>query len=448
MSVRGDSPLLTDLYQFSMVQAYLAEGMTAAAVFELSVRRLPPQRRFLVAAGLEPALQWLQGLQFTSGELDWLAAQPEIGGRLLAWLRALRFDGDVDAVPEGTVVFAHEPLLRVTAPLPLAQWVESRLLNIVHLHTLLASKAARCVLAADGRGLLDFGLRRAHGGEAAMAAARSAWIAGFQGSSNVAAAMALGMPCGGTMAHSYVLAHDTERAAFEAFARCHPHGCVLLLDTYDTERAARRLTELAPALRAAGAELAGVRLDSGELGTLARRVRTILDGSGLGDVRILASGGLDEHHIAALVAAGAPIDRFGVGTALVTSDDVPALDAAYKLQAYDGRPCRKRSAGKANWPGAKQVYRRLDRHGRISMDRLVRADEHAAGEALLQPVMRGGERLREAESLDAIRERCRRQLGTLPLASRALEASDGEACPLRISAALRALAARLDDEVR
>ena len=354
----GSSPLLTDLYQLNMIEAYLAYGESRTAVFELFVRKLPARRGFLMAAGLEQALKFLEDLRFSSEEIEWLKSTGRFSARTLAYLADLRFTGDVHALPEGTIFFANEPILRVTAPLPEAQLVEARLINIVHFQTLIASKAARMVLAAPGKLLVDFGLRRAHGAEAGLMAARASYIAGFAGTATVLAAKLFDIPIFGTMAHSYIQAHDSEAVAFERFAHARPDGLVFLIDTYDTEAAARKVVALAPRLKAAGISISGVRLDSGDLIALSKSVRRILDEGGLGDVTIFASGGLDEDQLVAMAKAHAPIDGFGIGTSLTTSSDAPALDCAYKLQEYAGSPRRKHSAGKATWPGRKQVWRR------------------------------------------------------------------------------------------
>ncbi len=389
----GASPLLTDLYQLNMLQAYLEHGQTETAVFEFFVRRLPPRRGFLMAAGLEQALDFLETLRFSQDELDWLRQSGRFGEDLLDYLAAFRFSGDVDAMPEGTVFFADEPILRVTAPLPEAQLVETRLVNILHFQSLIAAKAARMVLAAPGKLLVDFGLRRAHGAEAGLMAARASYLAGFAGTATLLAQKELGIPIFGTMAHSFVQVHDDERQAFEAFARSRPENLVLLLDTFDTEAAARKVVALAPRLKAAGIALRGVRLDSGDLVALSRIVRRILDEGDLADVTIFASGGLDEDRLLDIAAAGAPIDGFGIGTSLTTSSDVPALDCAYKLQEYAGIARRKRSVGKATWPGRKQVWSSFGPDGRMACDTLSTEDDRQPGEPLLRPVMRGGRRL-------------------------------------------------------
>src|ERR1700691_2778146 len=341
------SPLLTDLYQLNMIQAYLDHGDTQTAVFEFFVRTMPPRRGFFLAAGLHQALDFLENLRFSAADIDWLKSTGRFKQNLLDYLAAFRFHGDVHAMAEGTVFFANEPILRVTAPLPQAQFVESRLINILHFQTLIAAKAARSVLAAPGKLLVDFGFRRAHRAEAGLMAARASYIAGFAGTATVLAGEDFGIPLYGTMAHSFIEAFDDEMAAFEAFARARPDNLVLLLDTYDTEAAARKVVALAPRLKASGIAIRGVRLDSGDLTALSRSVRDILDRGGLKEVTIFVSGGLDEDSLAAFARAGAPIDGIGIGTSLTTSADVPAIDCVYKLQEYAGQPRRKLSEHKA-----------------------------------------------------------------------------------------------------
>ena len=437
------SPLMTDLYQLTMLDAYHAHGMGETAVFELFVRKLPPQRNFMMAAGLAQALEFLEQLRFAPEELEWIEASGKFSRGFAAHLERLRFTGEVHALPEGTIFFANEPVLRVTAPLPEAQLVESRLINLVHFETLVATKAARSVLAAPGKLLVDFGLRRAHGAEAGLLAARAAYIAGYSGTATVAAGSRMGIPVFGTMAHSFVEAHDDESAAFRRFAEACPKNVVLLIDTYDTEAAARKVVEFAPDLTRRGIQVKGVRLDSGDLAALSRSVRRILDQGGLAGATLFASGNIDEYRIRDLVAAGVPIDGFGVGTSLVTSSDAPYLDAVYKLQEYAGKPRRKRSTGKATWPGRKQVYRRYDRAGRLEHDVITVEGDCHPGEALLVPVLRNGKRLAAPEGLAAIRERAAAQLAKLPDSLRALESA---ASPYRveIAPALRELAGQVD----
>jgi nicotinate phosphoribosyltransferase len=439
------SVLLTDLYQLSMAQAYLDHGMEEPAVFEFFVRKLPPHRNFLLAAGLEQVVEFLEQLQFTSQEINWLAGTGRFSRSFLASLEKIRFAGDVDALPEGMLFFPNEPILRVTAPMPVAQLVETRVMNLLNFQTMIASKAARSILAAKGKPVIDFGLRRAHGAEAGLLAARASYIAGFAGTATVLAGVQFGIPIYGTMAHSFVQAHTDEVTAFEHFARTHPDNTVFLIDTYDTEAAAQKVVRLAPRLREAGITVKGIRLDSGDLAEHARKVRRILDEGGLPDAQILASGNLEEYRLHALVASGAPIDSFAVGTAMTTSSDAPSLDCAYKLQEYAGRPCRKRSEGKATWPGRKQVYRHYGAGGCLAYDVLTREDDRQDGQAMLQPVMRVGHRVSPFPSLSEIRARAASELARLP--SRLRELEEGPAYDVRVSEALRHLATMVDQSV-
>jgi nicotinate phosphoribosyltransferase len=429
--------LFTDLYQLTMAAAYVRAGMEPVATFSLFVRRLPPERGFLLAAGLEDVLAYLEALRFTEEELRWLAGIGLSDPALLDRLRTLRFTGDVRAMPEGTVVFADEPILEVTAPLVEAQLVESAVINLVQLPTMVASKAVRAVLAAEGRGLAEFGLRRSHGADAALKAARAAWIAGFASTSDVLAGMRYGIPLSGTMAHSYVSAFGDEMAAFRAYADAHPGAAVLLLDTYDTLAAASKAAAVNRELAARGHRLAGVRIDSGDLAELSRAVRRILDAEGAADVPIIASGGLDEFDVARLAAAGAPIASFGLGTRIDTSADAPSLDIVYKLVRVGDREVLKLSAGKETWAGPKAVYRLAGPDGRFTRDLLATAGEPAppGAEALLGPVMAGGERLQPCPSLDAIRARAAAQVAALPDLLRRL--TEPGNYPVEISGALR-----------
>ncbi len=433
-----ESALITDLYQLTMLEAYRKLGFAEPAVFELYARRLPPERGFLLIAGLEQALEYLESFRFEAAELDWLAGLGRFAPDFIDYLAALRFTGEVWAAPEGTVLFADEPWLRVVAPLPEAQFVESRLINLLHYQTLIASKAARCVLAAGGRPLIDFGMRRAHGAEAACLAARAAAVAGFAGTATVEAGRRYGLPLYGTMAHSFIQAHEDEAAAFAGFARCHKDPTTLLIDTYDTLAAAREVVEL----KASGASVGAVRIDSGDLERLSREVRAILNAGGCRDVRILVSGTLDEYQVEKLLALGAPIDSFAIGTRLGTSADAPSIDCAYKLEEYAGRPRRKRAWGKETWPGRKQVYRTFDAGGRIAADTVALESEAVDGVALLKPVMRAGRRLSAPEPLAVLRERATRSLATLPPGALALV--DPVPVTPAISAGIRALAAEVD----
>ncbi len=444
--LQAASPLLTDLYQLNMVEAYLAGGMTDVAVFEFFVRRLPPSRRFLMAAGQEQVLAWLESVRFDAADVAWLAATGRFSPRFLDYVAGFRFTGDVHAVPEGTVVFANEPILRITAPLPEAQFVETRLMNILHYQTLVASKAARCVLAAPERTLVDFGFRRAHGAEAGLYAARASYIAGFAGTASVEAERAFGIRSYGTMAHAFIEAHDSEEQAFIDFARARPEGLTFLIDTYDTELAARTVVRIAPRLAAEGIRVRAVRIDSGDVAALARSVRRILDDGGLGDVTIFVSGGLDEHGLAQLIADDAPIDGFGVGTSLTTSEDLSALECVYKLQEYAGIPRKKLSPGKATWPGRKQVWRRFDRDGRMAGDILSVEDDEVEGTPLLVPVMAGGRRLGPSPGLDEARACAAASLAALPESCRGLEPAT-ETYPVAIGPGLAAVSAEADRRI-
>jgi len=434
--------LLTDLYQLTMVQAYVEQGMTDRAVFEFFVRRLPARRGFLMAAGLEQVLEFLEQLRVSQPEMEWLEQTGRFSRACLDYLENLRFSGDVQAMQEGTVFFPNEPILRVTAPLPQAQLVETRIMNLLNFQTLIASKAARSVLVSGGKPLIDFGLRRAHGAEAGLLAARASYLAGFAGTSTVLAGMAYDIPIYGTMAHSFVQAHTDEMSAFEHFALAQPKNAVLLIDTYDTEAATHKVVELAPRLQKQGITMKAVRLDSGDLADHARKVRRILDEGGLPQVQILASGNLDEYRLERLIADGAPIDSFAVGTAMTTSVDAPSLDCAYKLQEYAGRPCRKRSEGKATWPGRKQVYRQYRHDGRFDYDTATTLDDHQPGEPLLHPAMTEGRRLVPVRKLTELRERAATQLARLPDSLRSLECD--RPYDVRISQSLQDLARVVD----
>lgn len=437
----ANSALLTDLYQLTMLQGYHDSGMEEVAVFEFFVRKLRPGRGFLMAAGLGQSLQFLEGLHFSSEELAWLASTGRFSNGFLARLEALRFTGDVHAMAEGTVFFPNEPILRVTAPIAQAQLVETRLINLLHFQTLIASKAARMKLMAPDKLLVDFGLRRAHGAEAGLLAARASYLAGFSGTSTVQAGMQFGIPLFGTMAHSFVQAHDGETLAFEHFAHAQPDNVVLLIDTYDTEAAAKKVVALAPQLESQGIRIKGVRIDSGNLTDHARQVRQILDAGGLDHVTIFASGDLDEYLLRDMLAAGAPVDGFGIGTRMDTSSDVPYLDCAYKLQEYAGQARRKRSEGKQTWPGRKQVYRSYGADGLMAADVVTIAGDAQPGEPLLKQVMRTGKRV-ATTTLTESRNHAAANLARLPEPLRQLQ----EPCeyPVEIAAALHRLAEQVD----
>ena len=432
------SPLFTDLYQLTMLQAYWREGMDEPAVFDLFVRRLK-DRNYLLACGLEPCLDFLDDLSFSEEDLDYLAAQEQFGDDFLDWLADFTFTGDVYAVPEGTPVFPDEPILEVVGPIGEAQLVETFLLNQITYQTNLASKAARVVEAAGGmesdRLVADFGMRRMHGTDAAMKAARAGYIAGVDATSNVAAGKRYGLPITGTMAHSYIEAHDAEMDAFRRFADLYPET-ILLVDTYDTVAGVRKVIELAEE-KGEDFRVRGIRLDSGDLAKLAHESRRLLDNAGLDDVLIFASGGLDEYKIVDLLERDAPIDGFGVGTKLGTVADQPGLDSAYKLCGYAGQPRMKLSADKSNLPGRKQVVRQYE-EGTAVRDVIATEEEQVPGAPLLERVMADGERTDAGRSrpLDAVREHAAARRGELPDRLHAL-APEADPYEIVLSDALR-----------
>jgi nicotinate phosphoribosyltransferase len=442
------SALLTDLYELTMAAAYFKD-LRATATFELSVRNLPQDRGYLVVAGLEQALDYLERLHFRPDEIDYLRRHPmfaHIGEDFFSYLGQLRFHGEVWAVPEGTPVFAGEPLVRVTAPIIEAQLVETFLLATVTFQTMIATKAARLVDAAQGRAVVDFGSRRAHGPEAGLLAARAAYLGGCAGTSNVEAGLRFGIPTCGTVAHSFIMAQSDEETAFREFARLFPENVILLVDTYDTARAIEKIIRL-------GLRPQGVRLDSGNLAELTRSVRQRLDAAGLRETKIYASGDLDEFAITRLLAQHAPVDFFAVGTALVTSKDAPALGGIYKLVEIrpggDGvrhdvpRYTAKFSSEKYTYPGAKQVFRHCRPDGAYEYDVLgCETEEYQGSEHLLQPVMRVGRPLGPSPSLTDIRDRARRLMTRVSAPVRELRSP--ATYPVRVSAELE----RLLGEVR
>jgi nicotinate phosphoribosyltransferase len=433
--------LLLDLYELNMAASYLKRGMTSPATFSLFVRNLPTRWGFLVACGLERCLEYLDSFRFEDEDLEYLRSTVGYDGDTVGAFRDLRFTGDVRAVPEGRVVFADEPLLEVTAPLPEAQLVETYLLNQVSYQTAVASKAARCRLAAPEASMVDFSMRRVHGGEASLGVARATAIAGFTATSNVEAARILGLRATGTMAHSYVEAFATEVDAFRAFAEDFPDRVVLLVDTYDTARGVGKAIEIAREMAGRGGTLAGIRLDSGDLGALAKEARRALDEAGLHRVQVLASGGLDEDRIAELAAAGAPIDAYGVGTKIGVAEDAPALDTVYKLVEYGGEPVAKLSQAKETLPGPKQVWRLPDGPDLIG---LAGENGPPGAEPLLTPVVRGGRPVTTSSWREA-RDRFEDELASLPSPLRSLDPK-----PYRVGRtdALKALAERVSDRIR
>ncbi len=433
----GTLGTLTDLYQLTMMAGYHAAGKSReAATFELFVRKLPPHRSFMVFAGLASALGDLLNYRIAPDAVAALRKLPVFANVDPAWFDTLadyRFTGDIWTVPEGTVVFPGQPLVRVEAPLAEAQWIETYLIASLAYPTLVASKAARVVEAARGRGLFDFGTRRGHGPLAGMIAARASYLAGFDGTSNVEAAIRFGIPAMGTMAHSWIQSFDTETEAFAAFSRVYPRP-TLLVDTYDIEEGIRRAAAIEP-------PIGGIRIDSGDLAERAKRARVILNEAGRAGVKIIGSSDLDESRIAELLDAGAPLDGFGVGTELITSRDAPAIAMVYKLVELEGVGRIKLSPGKKTYPCGKQIYRQVDAEGKFAFDMVTRADESYDGLPLLQCVVRNGAIVEPKPCLEESRAYCKSQLSALPAALRGLGST--ATYELRYSDALEDEAVRL-----
>ncbi len=407
----SNAALVTDLYELTMLQSYFDQSMNDTAVFDLFMRRLPSTRNYLVACGLEHVLHYLETFSFSDDGIAYLRSLNRFSNAFLESLRALRFTGDVYALPEGTIAFADEPLIEIVAPLPQAQVIETFLMNQIQLTTLAASKAARVVSVAGGRSVVDFGARRMSGADAALKQPRAFYIGGVDSTSSVIAGQTWGIPVAGTMAHSYVLAFDDELAAFRHFVATYPNA-ILLVDTYDTERGVENVIRLANEL---GSEfrVTGVRLDSGDLAVHARNVRAQLDAAGLKQVKVFVSSSLDEYEIHRLVSTGVPIDGFGVGRHLATSSDVPVLDTAYKMTEYAGKAKMKMSESKTTLPGRKQVFRETIR-GKFARDVIALAGEKGiAGDPLLVKVMENGRRV-NSDSPDTCRARCKAGRSGLP----------------------------------
>jgi nicotinate phosphoribosyltransferase len=429
---------MTDLYELTMMAGYFATGMAdRTATFELFVRKMPVGRAYLIFAGLEQAIGDVLQLRFSAEQIESIKQLPEfrhLGRTVMDSLASVRFEGDIWSVPEGTVVFPGETLVRVTAPLAQAQWLETHLLASLGYPTLVASKAARVVISADGRSLFEFGARRGHGAHAGILAARAAYLAGFTATSHVEAALRLGIPASGTMAHSWIQSFAAETDAFAAFAKVFPENTTLLVDTYDTLEGVRAAANLEAPIRA-------IRIDSGDLAGLATCAREILDDRGRTGVRIIASGDLDEYKIAQLIATGAPLDGFGVGSELVTSRDAPSLAMVYKMVEIEGKGRYKLSPGKKTYPMAKQIFRRRDTEGRFSCDHVTLAEEISEGEPLLAPIVQSGRLTGDLPTLENIRDRCRQQLAALP--GRLLSLDAVPDYPISYSDALEAAARRL-----
>jgi nicotinate phosphoribosyltransferase len=439
--------LVTDLYELTMAASYLRENMSGDATFSLFIRAYPPGRSYFVAAGLEHFIDLVTDFRFEDDSVQFLASTGRFTPDFLGFLRGLRFTGSIRALPEGRIFFVDEPLLEVTAPIIEAQVIETLAINVLQLETLIGSKAARIFHAAQGRSVIDFSLRRTHGVDAGLKAARASYLAGFAGTSNVLAGKIYGIPIFGTMAHSYITSFEHELESFRAFARAFPDNTVLLIDTYDTLHGARKAVQVAREMAAEGKALRGVRLDSGDLAALSRDVRRILDDAGLNAVEILASGGLDELKIQDLRDAGAAIDSYAVGTHMGVSADAPYFDMAYKLVEYERRPVLKLSSGKRTWVGRKQVYRHYDERGKMLEDHLCLADEeHPGGEGLLEEVVRNGQRLKPADTLEAIRKRFQGDFQGLPEPCKILRAP--ARYTVRISPPLQDLEERATRKVR
>jgi len=408
----SNAALLTDLYELTMLQSYFDAGMSDTAVFDLFIRRLPSNRNYLVACGLEHALHYLETLTFSAEAIDYLRSLGRFSEAFLQTLHNFKFTGDVYAVPEGTVIFPDEPLIEVIAPLREAQLVETFLMNQIQLGSLAASKAARVVSAARGRSVVDFGARRMHGADAALKQPRAFYIGGVNSTSSVLAGHLWGVPVAGTMAHSYILAFENEIDAFRQFVKTYPTA-IFLIDTYDVTEGVKHVVQLA---REMGSDfrLSGVRLDSGDLAKHANDVRRKLDAAGLNFVKIFASSSLDEYEITRLVSAGVPIDGFGVGRHLATSSDVPALDTAYKLVEYAGFPKMKLSESKTTLPGRKQIFRQVSSRKAVRDILGLAGEKNVFGEPLLLKVMENGRRTTNPDPLETCRLRCKAQLDALP----------------------------------
>ncbi len=442
--------ILNDLYEFTVAAAFFERRMNGAASFEVMVRRFPPSRGYMIAAGLDRVLQILEDFHFDTSAIEHLESLHLFKAEFLQHLAQLRFTGSVRAIADGSIFFPGEPVMEVRGPLIETQILEPLILNQLGFASLTATKAARCFSVASGRRLVEFGLRRAQGADATLVVARSSYLAGFSGTSNVLAGKRYGMPVFGTMSHSFIMAHDSERQAFEDFARSFPKLSTMLVDTYETSQGVRNVAELAARLAQDDIKIQAVRLDSGDLYQLSRQARAILDQHGLHDVAIFVSGNLDEYRIADLIRAGAPIDAFGIGTALSVSDDAPSADYTYKLADYMGRPRLKTSAGKATVPGRKQVFRGIDAGGHYSQDLVGLLDESPSSVTrefkpavaritpMLQPVFENGVRLGPPPTLDQSRDHFMAEFAMLGARQRSL--TTPAVYPVRLTAALNAMA--------
>jgi nicotinate phosphoribosyltransferase len=441
----GQLGLFTDLYELTMAQAYFSQGMHQPATFGLTVRTYPPNRGYLVSSGLDDVLDYLSRLHFDDAAIQYLRSIGIFKDDFLEYLRGVRFTGSVRAISEGRLFFTNEPLLEITAPIIEAQLVETYVINQMNLQTALATKAARCVWAAQGRSIADFASRRTHGSDAAMKMARSSYIAGFASTSNVLAASHYNIPPAGTMAHSFISSFPTELDAFRAYADSFPDRTILLLDTYDTIAGAFNAVSIGKELESNGHRLAAVRLDSGDYSKLSRQVRHVLDDHGLDYVKILLSGGLDEYELETLIEDKAPIDLFGVGTKAGVSADAPWSDMVYKVVSFDDRPVIKLSEGKMSLPGTKQIFRRTE-NGLLSGDIIGLQEETGpvGSEALLQEVMVSGVRIDRTAALSEVRERFREEFDSLD--ARYKELIRPPLFPVSVSPRLQRMTAEVREE--
>jgi nicotinate phosphoribosyltransferase len=446
MTTGENLTLLTDLYQLTMAQSYFREQRMGEATFSLFIRSYAPNRGYFVSAGLQDVLDYLESFSFDASALDYLASQKLFSDDFLHYLVDLRFSGTVWAIPEGRVFFKDEPVLEVTAPIIQAQIVETFIINQVHLQSLIATKAARCVHACGGRAVVDFALRRTHGTDAGMKVARASYLAGFAGTSNVMAGQKYDIAIVGTMAHSFVSSFDREIDAFRAYAASFPDKGILLIDTYDTLEGARNAVRVADEMAGRGHQLIGVRIDSGDLAKLAVEVRRILDSGGHSMVKIIGSGGLDEYDLAEFSAANVPFDSYGVGTKMGTSADVPWTDMSYKLVEYQNRPVLKLSTGKVSLPGRKQLFRLRDSTGVFTRDVIGLRDEQLGSERLLKEVMRGGKKSAPSPSLAESRDLFTAEFAALPPAVKSIRKP--HQYPVEFSALLNDLRAEVTERHR
>jgi nicotinate phosphoribosyltransferase len=437
--------LLTDLYEFTMAEAYYQQKMFAPATFSLFIREYPKHRGYFVSAGLEEVLQFLESFSFSQEDLDYLSQAAPFSEDFLHHLSSLSFKGEVFAMPEGRLFFRDEPILEITAPIIQAQLVETFVINSISLQVTIASKAARCVHAADGRTLVDFSLRRTQGTDAGLKVARASYIAGFSSTSNVLAGKRYGIPVSGTMAHSFITSFEEEIESFRAFAQTFPDKAVLLIDTYDTLTGAEKAVTVAKEMESRGEKLRGVRLDSGDMVSLSKKVREFFQEAGFGETSIFASGGFDEFKIAEHIEKEADIDGFGVGTKMGVSADAPYLDIAYKLVQYDGRPVLKLSSGKKTLVGEKQVFR-VKEDGSPRKDIIALREEDYEGEPLLDYVMKDGTRQKPPEPLAEIKERFHEEFSTLPAPYKLLE--NPEEFPVELGPHLRKAQQEVIQEVK